>query len=192
MSNPTVVILYGSNYGFTERYANWIAEDVRALPSSPEVTLSSIAEATDELIASADVLVVGASYLGGFLTGAPTLRKKRESMLSVPHRMFYTVCFNGLAVYPREYLDQRVMKSYKEDVAGGCPTYHFRGGLDLSQMTKTHKTVLAGVKTAYKLKPHANQYDKQMIESYENGGGDYTNRDDIAPLVQDIAKALED
>lgn len=192
MSNPTVVILYGSNYGFTERYANWIAEDVRALPSSPEVTLSSIAEATDELIASADVLVVGASYLGGFLTGAPTLRKKREAMLSVPHRMFYTVCFNGLAVYPREYLDQRVMKSYKEDVAGGCPTYHFRGGLDLSQMTKTHKTVLAGVKTAYKLKPHANQYDKQMIESYENGGGDYTNRDDIAPLVQDIAKALED
>ncbi|MEX3610081.1 flavodoxin domain-containing protein [Rothia sp. LK2588] len=192
MSNPNVVILYGSNYGFTERYANWIAEDVRALPSSPEVKLSSIAEATDELIASADVLVVGASYLGGFLTGAPTLRKKREAILSVTHRMFYTVCFNGLAVYPREYLDQRVMKSYKEDVAGGCPTYHFRGGLDLSQMTKTHKTVLAGVKTAYKLKPHANQYDKQMIESYENGGGDFTNRDDIAPLVQDIAKALED
>ncbi|MFW0155997.1 flavodoxin domain-containing protein [Rothia sp. P6271] len=190
MSTQNVVILFGSNYGFTERYCRWIAEELQTLDQSPNISLSPIAEATDELIESADVLIVGASYLGGFLTGAPTLRKRREAMLKVPHRVFFTVCFNGLAVYPREYLDKRVMKSYKEDVAGNCPTYHFRGGLDLSQMTKTHKTVLAGVRTAYRLKPHANEYDKQMIESFDNGGGDYTNREDIFPLVETVAGYL--
>lgn len=191
LTQKNVVILYGSNYGFTERYSRWIAEDLQGLEDAPQVTLSPIAEATDELIETADVLIVGASYLGGFLTGAPTLRKRREAMAKVPHRVFFTVCFNGLSVYPREYLDNRVLKSYKEDIAGGRPTYHFRGGLDLSQMTRTHKAVLAGVRTAYKLKPHANEYDKQMIESFDNGGGDYTNRTDIAPLVQTVKNMLQ-
>lgn len=191
MTSKNVVILYGSNYGFTERYSRWIAEDLRALETQPTVTLSPIAEATDELIESADVLIVGASYLGGFLTGAPTLRKRREAMAKVSHRVFFTVCFNGLAVYPREYLDNRVLKSYKEEIAGGRPTFHFRGGLDLSQMTRTHKTVLAGVRTAYKLKPHANEYDKQMVESFDNGGGDYTNREDTKPLVATVAEMLQ-
>lgn len=191
MTQQNVVIIFGSNYGFTERYSQWIAEDLRALEDAPTVTLSSVADATDELIESADVLIVGASYLGGFLTGAPTLRKRREAMAKVPHRVFFTVCFNGLAVYPREYLDQRVIKSYKEEIAGGRPSYHFRGGLDLSQMTRTHKTVLAGVRTAYKLKPHANVYDKQMVESFDNGGGDYSNRADIAPLVETVTSMLK-
>lgn len=191
MSSKKVVILFGSNYGYTERYANWIAEDIRTFNQAPEIELSPIAEATEELISSADVLVVGASYLGGFLTGAPTLRKKKEAMLAVPHRLFYTVCFNGLAVYPREYLDKRVMKSYKEDVAGGRPAFHFRGGLDMDRMTTLHRTALTGVKTAYKLKPKQNEYDKQLIEAFENGGGDFSNREDIAPLVEEIRKALE-
>lgn len=190
MSNKKVVIVYGSNYGFTKRYSNWIAEDLRALDANPTVELSSVAEATDELIESADVLIIGASYLGGFLTGAPTLRKRREAMLKVPHRAFFTVSFNGTAVYPREYLDNRVLKSYKKDMIEGCPAYHYRGGLDLSDMTRTHKTVLAGVRTAYKLKPHANEYDKQMIESFDNGGGDYSNREDIKPLVEQVEKYL--
>lgn len=190
MSSKKVVIIFGSNYGYTERYANWIAEDLRGFEDAPEVELSPVTEATDELIESADVLVVGASYLGGFLTGAPTLRKHKDAMLTVPHRLFYTVCFNGLAVYPREYLDKRVMKSYKEDVAGGRPAFHFRGGLDMDRMTKPHRTALGLVKTAYKLKPKQNEYDKQLIESFDNGGGDFSNREDTKPLVEEIRKAL--
>ncbi len=186
-----VVILFGSNYGFTERYCQWIAEDLQTKNQDLQLSLCPINQADDELIQAADLLIVGASYLGGFLTGAPTLRKRRDAMLTVKHRIFFTVCFNGLAVYPREYLDKRVLKSYKEDVAAGCPTYHFRGGLDLSQMTKPHKTVLATVRTAYKLKPQANEYDRQMVESFDSGGGDYSNREDILPLVQAALTALE-
>lgn len=185
-----VLILFGSAYGHTERYAQWIAEDLRALPTAPEVTLSPIAEVTDEIIEQADVLIVGASYLGGFLTGAPTLRKRREAMLKVPHRLFYTVSFNGTEVYPRSYLDERVMKSFKADVAGNRPAYHFRGGLKMGEMSKLHKTALTGVKTAYKLKPKQNEYDKQLIEAFDNGGADHMDRSWIAPLVEQVKAYL--
>lgn len=192
MPNPTVLILFGSTYGHTERYSRWIAEDLQALSPAPTVLLSPIAEATDELIEQADILIVGASYLGGFLTGAPTLRKRRDAMLKVPHRLFFTVSFNGTEVYPRSYLDDKIMKSYKADVAEGRPAYHFRGGLDLKNMSMTHKTVLAGVRTALKLKPHQNEFNRQMIESFDNGGGDYTNREWIAPLVEQVETYLND
>jgi len=192
MNAPTVIILFGSTYGHTERYATWIAEDLRALPQAPTVELSPVAEATDELIESADILIVGASYLGGFLTGAPTLRKRREAMLTVDRRLFYTVSFNGTEVYPRSYLDDRVMKSYKAEVAGDRPAFHFRGGLKMSEMSKLHKTALTGVKTAYKLKPRQNEYDKQLIEAFENGGADHTNRQWIDPLVDQVKIYLEE
>lgn len=191
MTSPHILILFGSAYGHTEQYAQWIAEDLRALPQAPQVSLSPVAEATDEMIEQAEVLIVGASYLGGFLTGAPTLRKRREAMVQVPHRLFYTVSFNGTEVYPRSYLDDRVMKSYKADVAGERPAYHFRGGLKMDDMSKLHKTALTGVKTAYKLKPKQNEYDKQLIEAFENGGANHMDRAFIAPLVQQVREYLE-
>lgn len=190
MSPQTVLISYGSTYGHTERYAQWIAEELQALPQAPQVLLSPAAEVTDELLAQADVLIVGASYLGGFLTGAPTLRKRKDAMLAVPHRLFYTVSFNGTAVYPRSYLDERVMKSYKADVAGDRPAFHFRGGLKMDEMTKLHRAALTGVKTAYKLKPHQNEYDKQLIEAFDNGGADYMDRAAITPLVEQVKEYL--
>lgn len=192
MPTPNVLILFGSTYGHTERYAHWIAEDLRAHASAPQVSLSPVAEATDEMIEAADVLIVGASYLGGFLTGAPTLRKRREAMLTVPNRVFYTVSFNGTEVYPRSYLDERVMKSYKADVAGDRPAFHFRGGLKMDEMSTLHKTALTGVKTAYKLKPKQNEYDKQLIEAFENGGADHTNREWTKPLVAEVETYLTD
>ncbi|WP_421083982.1 flavodoxin domain-containing protein [Rothia nasimurium] len=190
MTRPSVLILFGSTYGHTERYAHWIAEDLRATEVAPEIVLSPVTEATDDMIEQADILIIGASYLGGFLTGAPTLRKRREAMAKVPYRLFYTVSFNGTAVYPRSYLDDRVLKSYKAEIADGRPAYHFRGGLKMDEMSKLHRTALTGVKTAYKLKPKQNEYDKQLIEAFENGGADHMDRDFIKPLVEQVVSYL--
>ena len=34
-----VLIIFGSTYGYTEQYATWLAEDLRALPQAPEVEI---------------------------------------------------------------------------------------------------------------------------------------------------------
>ena len=71
-----VLIIFGSTYGYTERYANWIAEDLRALPQAPEVDTLRATEVTPELVEAADSVIIGGSDYGGFLTGAPSLKKK--------------------------------------------------------------------------------------------------------------------
>ena len=75
MSTTRALIIYGSVYGYTEQYATWLAEDLRALPQAPEVETVPAAKVTPEQAEAADVVVIGGSDYGGFLTGAPSLRK---------------------------------------------------------------------------------------------------------------------
>lgn len=76
MSTTRALIIYGSVYGYTEQYATWLAEDLRALPQAPEVETAPAAKVTPEQAEAADVVVIGGSDYGGFLTGAPSLRKR--------------------------------------------------------------------------------------------------------------------
>ena len=75
-----VLIIFGSTYGYTERYANWIAEDLRALPQAPEVDTLRATEVTPELVEAADSVIIGGSDYGGVLFRAPPPQKKNFSL----------------------------------------------------------------------------------------------------------------
>lgn len=71
-----VLIIFGSTYGYTEQYATWLAEDLRALPQAPEVETVPASKVTPEQAEAFDAFVIAGSDYGGFLNGAPALRKK--------------------------------------------------------------------------------------------------------------------
>ena len=71
-----VLIIFGSTYGYTEQYATWLAEDLRALPQAPEVEIVPASKVTPEQAEAFDAFVFAGSDYGGFLNGAPALRKK--------------------------------------------------------------------------------------------------------------------
>ena len=60
---PGALVLYGSRYGYTRTYAQWIAEDLGG-------TALDLASANPEDIAEADVVVLGFSDYAGKLTDA--------------------------------------------------------------------------------------------------------------------------
>ena len=90
MSTTRALIIYGSVYGYTEQYATWLAEDLRALPQAPEVEMVPAAKVTPEQAEAADVVVIGGSDYGGFLTTLIT--QKDCSPLTTQaqtHRVFH-------------------------------------------------------------------------------------------------------
>ena len=114
MSTTRALIIYGSVYGYTEQYATWLAEDLRALPQAPEVEMVPAAKVTPEQAEAADVVVIGGSDYGGFLTGAPSLRKKIVPLL-LPKRKrtaFFTVSFTG------EYSKDSLLLTYAAALNG--------------------------------------------------------------------------
>ena len=65
-----VLIIFGSTYGYTEQYATWLAEDLRALPQAPEVETVPASKVTPEQAEAFDAFVIAGSDYGGFLNGA--------------------------------------------------------------------------------------------------------------------------
>lgn len=181
MANSSTLIIYGSTYGYTERYTEWIKEQLEAEGYS--VVTAPITEVTDEQIEAAQTVVIGASYYGGlFLTGAPSLRKKAE-LLKNKNLVFFTVSFNGTVANNGKMLDGKVLKSFTEDLASGKPTFHLRGGINHDVLSATHKTVLQGVRMAMKMKPNKNEANQQILDSYATHSADFMDRANVEPIV---------
>ncbi|EHB88475.1 hypothetical protein HMPREF0737_00787 [Rothia mucilaginosa M508] len=107
-----VLIIFGSTYGYTEQYATWLAEDLRALPQAPEVETVPASKVTPEQAEAFDAFVIAGSDYGGFLNGAPALRKKILPIIAPKKNRtaFFTVSFTG--EYSKKLLDKAVAKSY--------------------------------------------------------------------------------
>ena len=180
MSTTRALIIYGSVYGYTEQYATWLAEDLRALPQAREVETVPAAKVTPEQAEAADVVVIGGSDYGGFLTGAPSLRKKIVPLL-LPKRKrtaFFTVSFTG--EYSKDLLNKAVAKSYTAELTEGQPVAHL-----------THKAALKGpVRAWLAAKPNPNEGIQQMLDCYGTEGADYTNRTSLEPFAQEVAKLI--
>ncbi len=184
-----VLVLFASQYGFTENYARWIAEDLRSLRPEVEVQRSPIAQATAAQVQAADTVVAGASDYGGFLTGAGELKKLAPQLKSKP-RFFFSVSFSGLAGAPAEKLDGIVSKNFGNDLVEGARLYHFRGGLDHTRLSLKHKTTMMGIRAAIAALPNKNEANRQMLESFEKKTVDYSDRAATAPLVADVLAVL--
>ena len=191
MSTTRALIIYGSVYGYTEQYATWLAEDLRALPQAPEVETVPASKVTPEQAEAADVVVIGGSDYGGFLTGAPSLRKKIVPLL-LPKRKrtaFFTVSFTG--EYSKDLLNKAVAKSYTAELTEGQPVAHLRGGIKWSELSLTHKAALKGpVRAWLAAKPNPNEGIQQMLDCYGTEGADYTNRASLEPFAQEVAKLI--
>lgn len=171
----TTLVLYGSNYGYTRSYAEWIAEDMRgrALP---------LEDATEREISEADLVVIGQSDYAGKLTGADQVGAIADA-LSSKKLAYFTVSFSGDVSQPKEKLYDVIAKNLGGAYRDGAPTAHFRGGMDYSILSRSHRTAMMGVKTFLKTKPHKSETDRQMIECY-GGSADYRDRSSITPFVQ--------
>ncbi|MUN54736.1 flavodoxin [Kocuria koreensis] len=176
----STLVIYGSNYGYTRTYAEWIAEDTHGRAVAADQVGAAEVDA-------ADVVVIGASDYAGKLTAADRIRDLAAN-LREKKVAYFTVSFSGDVSQPSEKLDGVLAKNLGEAYHDGAPTGHFRGGMDYSQLSRAHKTAMMGVRTFLKSKPNKSETDLQMIECY-GGSADYRDRASIAPLVSAI-KAL--
>ena len=84
-----------------------------------------------------------------------------------------------------EKLDGQLAKNLPTAYAprrGTVPTGHFRGGIDYSRLSRTHRTAMMAVRTFLKAKPDKSVSDQQMIDSY-GGSADYSDRASTADFV---------
>lgn len=183
-----VVLIYGSQYGSTERYAHWIAEELSQAGVQTEVVAAS--DISPSLLAEADMVVAGLSDYGGLLTGSSELKKLASHLLAQPLALF-TVSFSGLDGAPQEKLDGILRKNVGEalvDHANGI--FHFRGALDHTRLSLKHKTVMIGIRSAIAAIPKKSVANQQMLDSFSQKTVDYSSPEACAPLIQLVRENL--
>ncbi len=125
------LIIYGSQYGTTERYAKRFSEIVHF----PAVTYESV----NDLAQYGQIVYFGALYAGG-------IKGLRKIIKILPNGVKLMIVTVGLAdVHDKENINnirKAMAKQVPENIMKSADIFHLRGGIDYQKLSFRHKTMM--------------------------------------------------
>lgn len=173
------IVLYKSKYGSTEKYAKWIADDLKAdLYDSANIKLKDLM--------SYDTIVYGGGLYASGINGI-SLIKRNFDMLKNKNIIVFTV---GLSPTDSNELKSIIDKNFKEDMKKYIKFFHLRGGIDYKNLSFIHKIMMNMLKKIVmkKKKEDMTEDEKAFLEIFGDKV-DFTDKKTIKPLV-DYVKGL--
>ena len=151
------LIIYGSQYGTTKRYAGKFAE----MTHFPVVSYEDVKSLTDY----ERIIYFGALYAGGVKGLKNTIKKIS------PNTKLIIVTVGLADVRDPENISNirnSIKKQVPEHLLKAASVFHLRGGIDYSKLNFIHKTMMKMVYHSLKSKPSESltQEDKTFIETY--------------------------
>lgn len=174
--NKTAVI-YESKYGFTKRYAQWIAESL----SCPVFERKQFR--TQDFPHYETIIYGGGLYAGG-VSGIRFITQNKDR-LSGKNVLLFTC---GLAD-PKDpknvsHIRNALSKSLSEDMPARLLLFHLRGGIDYSRLSPLHKIMMAMLRRMLRKKDTdtLSEEDKLFLLTYGKRV-DFTDRKSIQPII---------
>lgn len=172
------IIVYGSQYGTAQQYAEELARKTN-------IDLKSYEKVTD-INRYDTVIYVGGLYAGGVLGMKKTLAKILQCQ-----RKKVIIVTVGLAdpmnTENTDNIRNGMKRQLSKELYENAHIFHLRGGIDYSRLSFKHKTMMGLLyKKAVRLPEEKKTAEvKAMIETY-NKKVDFVDFDSLAPIVNDI------
>ena len=174
------LVTYGSAYGSTQKYAQWIAEEL-------SFDIKAAEEADGAMLARYDIIIHGGGLYAGGVKGIQVITKNYASIAHKPVILF--TC--GLADPEDQenvaHIEAGLAKVLSPEMQKHIKLFHFRGGIDYSRLGLVHRAMMAMLRKSMLRKGRDNlrQEDKLMLDIYGKKV-DFTDRQMIAPLIEDV------
>lgn len=145
------IIIYGSHYGTTEKYAKEISNEtnIEAIPFKEVTNINQYNQ----------IIYLGGLYAGGVYGMSKTLKKLKD--VSNKKIIIATV---GLADPKDEKniknIQNHMKKQLNEEILKNSKIFHLRGAIDYSKLNFIHKTMMK----ALVIKINRTSTDKKTIE----------------------------
>lgn len=175
--NKTVVI-YESKYGWTRRYAKWIAEEL----SCPVFEKKDF---RPQNFSQYERIIYGGGLYAGSVSGISLITQNWK--LIADKQVILFTC--GFADPDDPYDISNIRSSLSKVLSGEMMEhicfFHLRGGIDYSRLGIIHKIMMFGFhKMLLKKEAHSlRDEDRQILETYGKYI-DFTDRQSIRPLIQ--------
>lgn len=171
-----VAVVFKSKYGSTERYARWIAEDIRA-------DIFKVSEIKADKLKEYDTIVYcGGLYAGGML-GFSFMKKNYHKFCEKK----LIVVAVGATLKKDEAIEEVRTQNLTDEMNGNVQIFLLRGGLNYKKMNVIDRFLMFLLIKSVKLRKseELNDDTKGMIASYGKVV-DFTNRNAIAPIINAI------
>lgn len=171
-----LAVIYGTHYGTTQQYAQWIAESL-------EAPLLDAAKTSKEELKEYDWIIFGGGLYASGIKGFKLLKEHSGKNL-----VLFTV---GLANPLATDYGPILQHNLTEEQLKNAKIFHLRGGIDYSQMSKIHRMMMAVKKkdVEKKMKASPNEEDREFLATY-NKQVDFTDKATIAPLIDYMKEVL--
>ena len=170
----SVLICYESQYGYSEKYARWIAEELggRAL---------SVSQAGERDSRDADLVGVGGGRYAGKVGGASFVRR-HEAALKGKLAALFTV---GLSPADKAEVFAPLMeKNFAPHILASTRVFHLRGGMDYQKLKWMHRMMMKMLVHMLRKKAPSERtrYAQGLLDSYGKAE-DFSDPASVAPLV---------
>lgn len=173
------IIIYGTHYGTTKKYAEELAN---------RTNIKAISYENVEDINDYDTIIyLGGLYAGGVLGMAKTFKKLNNPSKNI---IIATV---GVADPTDEINENNIRNNIKsqlkKEIFENAKIFHLRGGIDYKKLNFVHKTMLKLLYNKVKNLPKDKQTpeDKAMIETY-NKKVDFVDFSSLGKIIDEIQK----
>lgn len=171
------IVLYESKYGSTQRYANWIGEELNC-------KVLKISDTNIDELTNYDNIIFGgwvhAGKLNGFNKIYENIDKLRDKKLLV-----FAV---GLAM--TEDPDYQNYKAKTFNKFNNLKHFYLRGAFDFNKLNFSDKIMMNVFKTILKMKnaKESNEKITAMLNSYSQAV-DFTKRENIKIIVDEVKES---
>ncbi|MGO1469221.1 MAG: flavodoxin domain-containing protein [Tissierella sp.] len=168
------VVIYESKYDSTKKYAQWIAEEIKA-----DLFERSKIDAK-ELMKYDTIIYGGALYASG-IAGASIINKNYKD-LKDKRIIVFTV---GLASTDKKKVFTPIIeKNFSQEMIDNIKFFHLRGAIDYKKLSIIHKTMMRMLKTVLTRKDEKelSDDDRELLATYGKKV-DFTDKSTIEPLI---------
>lgn len=151
------VVIYGSCYGSTQAYAEYIAQEL----SCPAVSAKEVTRADVE---GRELIVFGGGAYAGSIAGA-----KRAAKLEKYFGQAKLLCFTcGLAdpAKAKTQDEARALLNKAFPLHAGMPVFCLRGDMDYARLSAGHRAMMAMLIAFLKRKKERSEEDEQLLATY--------------------------
>jgi menaquinone-dependent protoporphyrinogen IX oxidase len=166
-----VIVVYKSISGFTKRYAEWIAEALKAEIFKQEKTN------IDNLL-EYDTIVYGGSLHAAGINGI-NLIKKNLMRLKDKNIIIFAV---GASPFTEEIIDEITQKNFKDEERKYIKLFYLRGGFDFNKLNFINKVLMTLFRWKIKSKRNKTPDEKGMLAAYSKPA-DFTKKENIKELI---------
>lgn len=174
--NKKTIIVYKTKYGSAKRYAEWIAEELKAdIFERSKVRLADLLK-YDTIVYGGSVYAVGILGISLIKKNFGKLRDKKVVVFSV-----------GASPAHSEALNDIKNKNFTNEMKEKIHYFHLRGGFDFSRLNPVDKLLMSLLKKILKRKKEEELTDdeKGMLAMCDHPS-DWTDKKAIAPIIDCI------